>query len=99
MDTHIALHFMLDQQLKKRAVHRSRILEGQMKGLAQAIEAEKYCVDLLLQSLSIQKSLKSLNCLLLENHLKTHAKHQLQKKGEDDKAIKELIRIFSLSNK
>jgi len=90
---------MVDQQLKKRAVHRSRILEGQMKGLTKAVEAEEYCVNLLLQSLSIQESLKSLNRLLLENHLKTHVKHQLQKRGEDAKAIKELIRIFSLSNK
>lgn len=90
---------MVNQQLKKRAFHRARILEGQMKGLTKAIEEEKYCVDLLLQSLSIQESLKSLNQLLLENHLKTHVKHQLQKKSEEEKAIKELIRIFSLSNK
>jgi len=90
---------MVDQKLKQRALHRSRILEGQMKGLTKAIEGEKYCIDLLLQSLSIQESLKSLNQLLLENHLKTHVKHQLRKKSEEDKAIRELIRIFSLSNK
>ena len=90
---------MVNQQIKKRTLHRSRILEGQMKGLTKAIDEEKYCVDLLLQSLSIQESLKSLNRLLLENHLKTHVKHQLQKKNEEEKAIKELIRIFSLSNK
>ncbi len=90
---------MLDQKLKKRALHRARILEGQMKGLTKAIAEEKYCVDLLLQSLSIRESLKSLNQLLLENHLKTHVKHQLQKRGEEEKAVKELVEIFSLSNK
>ena len=90
---------MLDQKLKKRALHRARILEGQMKGLTKAIGEEKYCVDLLLQSLSIRESLKSLNQLLLENHLKTHVKHQLQKRGEEEKAVKELVEIFSLSNK
>ena len=70
-----------------------------MKGLTKAIAEEKYCVDLLLQSLSIRESLKSLNQLLLENHLKTHVKHQLQKRGEEEKAVKELVEIFSLSNK
>lgn len=90
---------MVDQNLKKRAIHRAKILEGQMRGLTKAIEKEEYCVDLLLQSLSIQESLKSLNRLLLENHIKTHVKYQLQKKSEEDKAIKELIKIFSLSNK
>lgn len=90
---------MVDQNIKRRAVHRARILEGQMKGLTKAIEKEEYCIDLLLQSLSIKKSLDSLNQLLLENHIKTHVKHQLQKKSEQDKAVKELIKIFSLSNK
>ena len=88
---------MLDQKLKGRAVHRAKILEGQMAGLRKAIGEEKYCIDLLLQSLSIQKSLQSLNRLLLENHIRTHVKHQLQRKGEEEKAVKELITIFSLS--
>ncbi|MBI2623163.1 MAG: metal-sensitive transcriptional regulator [Candidatus Liptonbacteria bacterium] len=90
---------MVNQHIKKRALHRARILEGQMKGLAKAIEEEQYCVDLMLQSLSIQESLKSLNRLLLENHLKTHVKHQLQKKGEEERAVQELIKVYTLSNK
>ncbi|MBI2054901.1 MAG: metal-sensing transcriptional repressor [Candidatus Sungbacteria bacterium] len=90
---------MVDQKIKSRALHRARILEGQMKGLTKAIAKEEYCVDLLLYSLSIQKSLQSLNQLLLENHLRTHVKHQLQKRSEETKAVQELIRIFSLSHK
>ena len=89
----------VDQTIKKRALHRAKILEGQMRGLARAIAKEEYCVDLLLHSLSIQKSLQSLNQLLLENHLKTHVKHQLHKKDEEEKAVKELVKIFSLSQK
>jgi DNA-binding FrmR family transcriptional regulator len=89
----------MDHTIKKRAVHRAKILEGQMKGLTKAIEKEDYCIDLLLQSLSIQKSLKSLDHLLLENHLKTHVKEQMQKKSQEDKAVQELLKIFSLSNK
>ena len=45
---------MLDQKLKKRAIHRAKIIAGQVKGLTQAIEKEQYCVELLNQSLSIQ---------------------------------------------
>ena len=89
----------MDKTLKKRAVHRAKILEGQMKGLTKAIVDEKYCIDLLVQTLSIRESLKSLTYLLLENHLRTHVRHQLSKKGKDDKAIKELMKIFSLSDK
>ncbi len=90
---------MINQSTKKRAVHRAKILEGQMKAITIAIEKEEYCVDLLLRSLSVQKSLQSLNQLLLENHLRMHVKGQMQKAGEEDKAVKELIKIFSLSHK
>ncbi len=70
-----------------------------MEGLIKAIDSEEYCTKLLYLSLSIQRSLKSLDALLLENHLKTHVKHQMQRKGEDQKAIKELVNVYTLSNK
>ncbi|HEY9585404.1 MAG TPA: metal-sensing transcriptional repressor [Candidatus Paceibacterota bacterium] len=87
------------QKLKNRALHRAKILRGQFDGLMKAIEKEEYCPTLLEQSLSIQRSLKSLDSFLLENHLQSHVKQQMQHKGSDEKAIKELIRIYNLSNK
>lgn len=90
---------MINQKLKKRALHRAKIIRGQLDGFMKAIEKETYCPDLLGQSLSIQRSLKSLDCFLLENHLRSHVKHQMRTKGTNEKAIKELIRIYTLSNK
>jgi DNA-binding FrmR family transcriptional regulator len=90
---------MLNQALKKRAVHRAKIIRGQLDGLIKAIEAEEYCPTLLEQSLSIQRSLKSLDAFLLENHLKTHVKHQMQNNGQSEKAVKELIKVYTLSTK
>jgi len=90
---------MLDQKLKKRAIHRAKIIRGQLDGLIRAIEKEVYCPRLLEQSLSIQRSLKSLDAYVLKNHLQTHVKQQMRKKGEEEKAVKELIKIYTLSNK
>ena len=90
---------MLDQKLKHRAIHRAKIIRGQLDGLVKAIESEEYCPILLEQSLAIQRSLKSLDRFLLENHLRSHVKQQMQKTGGDEKAIKELIRVYTLSNK
>ena len=90
---------MVDQKLKKRAIHRVKIIRGQLDGLVKAIENEGYCPTLLEQSLSIQRSLKSLDGFLLENHLRSHVRHQMQHKGDDEKAVKELIKIYTLSNK
>jgi len=90
---------MVDQKLKKRAIHRAKIIRGQLDGLMKAIEGEEYCPKLLGQSLSIQQSLKSLDRLMLENHLRTHVRHQMKQKGEDERAIRELLEVYGLSTK
>lgn len=90
---------MVDQKLKKRAVHRAKIILGQLSGLIKAVEDEQYCPTLLEQSLSIQKSLNSLDAFILENHLRTHVKHQMRSRGDEERAVKELIRIYKLSIK
>jgi DNA-binding FrmR family transcriptional regulator len=88
------------QDIKKRAVHRSKIIDGQFKGLIKAIEEEKYCMNILTQSLAIQQSLKSLNKLILENHLKTHVKDGMSNTDEEaqDKLVVELLELYELSN-
>jgi len=90
---------MVGQKLKKRALHRAKIIRGQLDGLIKAVDKEIYCTKLLEQSLSIQKSLKSLDAFLLENHLRSHVKKQMQDKNEVEKAVKELVRVYTLSNK
>ena len=90
---------MVNQKLKNRALHRAKIIRGQLDGLIKAIEKEVYCPTLLEQSLSIQRSIKSLDAFLLENHLRTHVKHQMRHKGEEEKAVRELVRVYTLSNR
>ena len=87
---------MIDD-IKRRALHRSRILEGQLRGITKMIENEDYCVDIITQSLAVQKSLRSLNKLLVENHLRTHVAHMFEN-GEQDVAVDELLRVYELNN-
>ena len=85
--------------LKKRALHRSRILEGQMRGLEKMIDNEDYCMDIITQSLAIQKSLRSLNKLLVENHLRTHVSDMFAAGGDSQEhAVAELLKVYELAN-
>lgn len=85
--------------IKQRALHRTKILEGQMRGLQKMIEQEDYCMDILTQSLAIQKSLGSLNKLILENHIRTHIKEALNSSVSEahEKAIEELLGLYELT--
>jgi DNA-binding FrmR family transcriptional regulator len=86
--------------IKKRAVHRTRIIEGQIKGLQKMIENEAYCMDILTQSLALQKSLSSLNKLILENHLRTHVTEMMSSDDEvmQHQALNELLKLYELHN-
>jgi DNA-binding FrmR family transcriptional regulator len=86
--------------IKKRATHRSKIIEGQIKGLQKAIDNEAYCMDILTQGLAIQRSLASLNKLILENHLRTHVTEMLGTgdKKTQEKAVDELLSLYELNN-
>lgn len=88
------------QELKSRALHRTKILEGQMRGLHKMIDNEDYCMDILTQSLAIQKSISSLNKLMLENHVRTHITENLTSGSKEahEKAVEELLGLYELSN-
>lgn len=81
-------------------MHRAKILEGQMRGVQKMIENEEYCMDILTQSLAIQKSIGSLNKLILENHVRTHIKENLGSGSvkDQEKAVDELLALYELSS-
>ena len=86
--------------IKKKAARRLKIIAGQIQGLQKMIEKEDYCMDILTQSLAIQKSLGSLNKLILENHLRTHIQEKFvsNNKRVKQEAIAELLDLYELSN-
>lgn len=71
-----------------------------MRGIQSMIEDEAYCVDILTQSLAIQKSIGSLNKLILENHLRTHVKDGFASKSKKNQehTINELLNLYELAN-
>lgn len=57
-------------------------------------------MDIITQSLAIQKSLASLNKLIVENHLKTHVTDNLSSADEKKQAdtITELLALYELTH-
>lgn len=88
------------EDIKKRALHRTSILEGQLRGIARMIENEEYCMDIITQSRAVQRSLESLNRLLLENHLRTHVTTMFEQGGDErEQAYEELLKAFDFDRK
>lgn len=78
---------------KERIIHRLKIVKGHLQKVQDMIEDDKYCIDVLHHSLAVQKALKQIDMLMMEDHLKTCAIHQI-KDGQEDKTVQELIGIY-----
>lgn len=84
--------------VKKSVLRRLNIIRGQLNGLIQMAEDEKYCVDIITQSSAIKEALSGVEKLVLENHLSTHVLEQM-KSGGERKAVEEILKIYKLAQK
>ena len=75
-----------------------KIIEGQVRGLQKMIDSGTYCIDVITQTSAIKQGLSNVEDILMENHLSTCVVNQI-KKGQTDKATKEILKVYSLKRK
>lgn len=82
---------------KKKITKRLNIIEGQIKGIRQMIDNERYCADVLIQISAVDKSLKSLGTELLKEHLSTCVVEDI--KNDKLEVIDEVVSLFEKMNR
>ncbi len=55
---------------KDNLLGRLRRIEGQVRGVAQMVDDERYCIDILTQVAAITKALQSVSVGLFDDHLR-----------------------------
>ncbi len=81
---------------KSKALKCSRQAQGTLGKVAEMIEADQYCPEIIQQVDSVIGLLKTAKTELLAGHLDTCAVHQMSTNKK--KAIGELLKIYNLSN-
>lgn len=89
----------MNTKVQKQLIHHLHRLQGQLAGIERMVNEDKYCIDVLTQSMAVEKSLQSFNASMLKNHLEEHVGHMLASKKDHNKAIAELLKIYKLHNK
>ncbi|MHA6261392.1 metal-sensitive transcriptional regulator [Sporosarcina sp. CAU 1771] len=86
------------QPNKKQLLNRLKRVEGQVRGVHQMIEDDRYCVDILHQISAIQSAINKVSLALLEDH--THHCVVNAIKGQDgEAAIQELMSVMKTMTK
>ncbi len=79
------------QPQKKQLLNRLRKIEGQVRGLANMVEEDRYCVDIITQIAALRSALDAVALNILEDHAR-HCVANAVRDG-DDTAIDELLTV------
>jgi DNA-binding FrmR family transcriptional regulator len=89
---------MHNHQSQQKLVRRLKIIEGQVRGLQQLIAQGTYCIDVITQTSAVKQALSGVEDALMENHLSTCVVDQMRK-GKEDKATAEILKVYRLKRK
>jgi DNA-binding FrmR family transcriptional regulator len=88
-------------QNKEKIIKRLKSIEGHIRGIQRMIEEDKYCIDVIKQTLAVKSAVDKVNALILKGHLEGCVTTAIKsnKQVERARVITELLDVFETSGK
>lgn len=83
---------------KKQLNDRLKRVEGQVRGLQNMVQEDRYCIDILIQLTAVQAALKKVGFDILEEHTKGCVSSAI-KSGNETESIEELMQVIKQFSK
>ena len=86
---------------KKSVATRLARIEGQIRGLAQMVEQDRYCLDVVAQVRAARSALAKIEQMVLADHLGSCVEQAIVSGDPDEqrKKVAELIEVFSRADR
>ena len=85
----------VDPGIKAANLARLRRIEGQVRGIHEMVEQDRYCADVLRQLSAVQQALRAVGRELIRNHVRHCATRAIHAGGADAAAMyDELVELF-----
>lgn len=84
----------MQKVVKDQALKRLRTARGHLQHVISQVESEKYCIEILQQSLAVQSALRAVDHIILKGHLQEHVSEAMKGKNKE-KSIQEIIDVFN----
>ena len=81
---------------KRTIINRLNRIKGQINGIEKMVNNDSECNDILIQAVAVEKSIKSMANLILENHLYKCVAQDLENGNLE--VVDELISLFKRFN-
>ncbi len=91
----------MDSESKKAVVARLKSIEGHVRGIERMVEEDAYCIDVIKQTLAVQRAMDKVNSLMLGHHLDTCVTTAIRGDDPNDRqrVIGELLNVFETASK
>jgi DNA-binding FrmR family transcriptional regulator len=76
-------------------------IEGHVRGIERMVEDDTYCVDVIKQTMAVQRAIEKFNTIILERHLQGCVTTAIRSDdtAERERVIHELLQVFETSSK
>ena len=82
---------------KNKIIKRLNVIEGQVRGIKQMVEDDRFCDEVLTQVSAVNHSLKSIGNELLKKHITTCVVHDLEEGSTD--TVDDLLDMINKLNR
>lgn len=91
----VGVYIMLSDKNRNDLVSRLRRIEGQVGGIRNMIEEDRYCIDVLNQTSAVISAIRKVEDLILHNHLNTCVSDAMQS-GDQEVRLEKTSEIMSI---
>ena len=87
--------------IKASCAKRLSRIEGQVRGIARMVEADRYCIDIVTQVSAVRAALRRLEEEILRDHVAHCVEHAISSgnKADQRRKIEELMEVVSRADR
>jgi DNA-binding FrmR family transcriptional regulator len=91
----------MEDSTKKQTLNRLKSIEGHVRGIERMVDEDAYCIDVIKQTIAVQRALDKVNAVILQNHLQTCVTTAIrgEQPRERERVIGELLEVFETASK
>lgn len=91
----------MKDESKQEICSRLRSIEGHVRGVCRMVDEDAYCIDVVKQTMAIQRAIDKVNSLILDNHLKTCVSTAIRSEDQSERqrVLTELVDVFQAESR
>ena len=89
----------MEQAASEDVIRRLKSVEGHVRGVQRMVEEGAYCIDVVNQITAVQRALKKVSAMVLDDHLHSCVTDAMRGPDADakERVLDELLQVFQAS--